>query len=304
MKKPVFKQIVWGIDTSEPLDFQQNAQFVLGALSRAMPVDIFPAHVIGRLAEFKGTDFYEEAYRALAEKRMKQLSQNSDLPRLHEGELLVCTGHSVRQSVEKLTEYAGQKNADAILISTHSRGVVEKFFLGSFAETLLLQSEIPLITINPKTKVREKISKILFPTTFEERFRPGFEKALELCSLLDAKLTAFWREPFLPMLEISYELLQLLESESKARRKEADHYREMAERYRVHLEVWMDSKPGNVAESITSFASDGNFDLVAMNAKTSSFGPRIGSVCRKVVRNAQCPVWTFRTDDYIQGEIE
>jgi nucleotide-binding universal stress UspA family protein len=67
----------------------------------------------------------------------------------------------------------------------------------------------------------------------------------------------------------------------------------------------MDPQPGNVAEAIEDYASKYNFDLIAMVSQTLDTDvPRVGSVCRKVVRGAQCPVWTIKTDDYDEEDMD
>lgn len=293
MKNPNFKNIVWAIDTAEPLEFLRNAEFILGSLVRGTSAKVFPVHIFSKLSKVD-SDLYEEAYKALAEKRMAQIAQNSDMPNLNAGKILTVHGTSVRTAANALLDFARENQADALVLSTHSRGIVEKFFLGSFAETLLLRSQIPLITVNPKSKVREKISKILMPSTFEPALRPSFERVLDLCSSLDASLTVFYKEPFVPMLEISYELLQLLEAEALKRKNEGEHYRELAQKRNVRLEICIDPKPGRVSDAIVDYSAGQSIDLIAMASHATDVGPHIGSVCRKVVRSAECPVWTFR----------
>lgn len=299
MKTPIFKKIAWAVDTMEPVEFQKNAQVVIQSLTRGTSAEVYPIHIFNCLlpgSELKST--YEEAYFALSEKRMKELRETSNIPQMKEGKILLSRGATVRMTVQKLLEEAEERNADSIVVATHSHGAVERFLVGSFAETLLLKSEIPVITVNPNTKVREKISKVLFPTTFDERFQPAFEKTVELCSTLGASLTVFYKEQFIPMLHSSYELLQLLEEESLQRKRTAERYREWAKSKNVAIDIKMDSIPGNVAEEIVFFANEHRIDLIAMASQTSQFGaPRVGSICRRVVRKAECPVWTFKTDD-------
>lgn len=304
MNNPFFKKIVWAIDTMEPLEFQENAEFILKGLTRNAPAEVYPVYVCNQLSGPDAVALFEEAFAALSEKRMNELLEDSEINHLHKGTNLINDSYNVHSTVEVLLEYARENDADAIVTSTHSRGTVEKFFLGSFAETLLLQSEIPVITVNPSSVGCERISKVLLPSTFDQKFRSAFKRTVEFCAGVGASMAVFYKEPYIPMLKISYELLRLLESEAKMHKKEANWYVEWADKHRVALEIYIDSKPGKIAEAITSFAEEHAVDLIAMASQTPQFGPRIGSLCRKVVRRAECPVWTFRTDDYIKGEIE
>lgn len=307
MKAPfLFENIVWAVDTMESPEFQQNAQFVIGSLVRKTEAKVWPIHFLTYpFARPLNLRLYEEAYLALAEKRLAELAGNSDIPQMRNGKVVVNIKGAVRGAVAMLIEYAEEKHADAIVVSTHSRGAVAKFFMGSFAETLLLESPIPVITVNPHSKVREKISKVLFPTTLAEKFRPAFENVVKMCASLGASLTLLYKEPFIPMLEPSYELFRYLEQEAANRQKHAERFREWAKPYHVPIEVHMDTVPGNVASEISSYASEHNFDLIVMVSESNDFeGPRVGSICRKVVRASDCPVWTIKTDDNVKGEID
>lgn len=303
MKSPRLKRIIWAVDAMEPREFQKSAELVIKGLTQGSKGEIYPVHVLCFPFEKSGEEAvpsnYEQAYLALAEKRLSELAHSFESPHLQKPRIFVDYKGSIRTSVEMLLDFALSKKADAIVVSTHSHGAVSKFFLGSFAETLLLQSDIPVITVNPQTHVRKSISRVLFPTSFQKRFRGGFEAAIELCASLGADLTLFYKETFVPAVKFSPELLKFLDEESVSRLHEINRCHEWARQHKVKLNIHEDTLPGNVAEAIQNFASQTKFDLIAMVSQTDDFkGPRVGSVCRKVVRNAHVPVWTFKTSDY------
>lgn len=299
MKTAVFQNLVWAVDTMEPEEFQKNAQFILGAITRETFCTVWPVHFLTfPYADPKGTTTYEEAYTALAEKRLSALRQKSEVPEMKSGEVFINRKGTIRSAVEMLVEFARGKRAQAIVVSTHSRSAVQTLFLGSFAESLLLNSTIPVITVNPQAKIRERIGKVLFPTSFGDEYRPSFEKTVELCSTLGADLCAYYKEPFIPMMEPSFEFFRYLEEESSNRKMRSAWFRECAVKNRVNLEIRMDEKPGNVADEISAFASEHNFDLIAMVSQANAGDwPRLGSTCRKVVRQSPCAVWTMKTLD-------
>ncbi len=307
MESPLIRKIVWAVDVTEPEEFQNNSKFLLGALARETSAEILPLHVLRFPMASAGerTD-YEDAYMALAEKRLRELPEKSDIPQMKIGEILVERTGRLRKAVEKIIAYAREKEADAIVVSTHSRGAVSRFFMGSFAESLLLQSEIPVITVNPLAKVRESISRVLFPTTFREEFRAGFQSTVKLCALFDASLTLLYKEPYIPMVGDGFpEYYRVLEEEARKRANEASQWREWANERGVPVELRMDSQPGNVAETIEDYASQHNFDLIVMVSQTLEADvPRVGSICRRVVRGSQCPVWTMKTDDYDEEDFD
>jgi nucleotide-binding universal stress UspA family protein len=221
---------------------------------------------------------------------------------MREGKVLINVNGTVRDAVEILINFAQSKNADVIVASTHSRGTVERLFMGSFAESLMLQSSIPVGTVNPHAKVRERIRKVLFPSPLTKNFRQAFEIAVRLCKNLDAGLTLYYKEPFIPMLEASYEFVKYMEQDAIERKNEADRWREWAAQSQVPVELCFDARPGNVADEISGFIGTNNFDLVIMVSQTTDVGgPRVGSICRKVVRGAACPVLMLKTSDYVEG---
>lgn len=298
MKSTAMKRIVWSIDAFENPDHHRNALFLLGSLSRATQAEILPVHVLGHpFADPKGASDFEEAYKALAEKRMSELSKTSDIATMEAGRVLINRESSIRSSVERLLEHARTVSADAIVVATHSRTGLQRMLMGSFAETLLLKSEIPVITVNPQSRIREKVQNILFPTTFDPRFRPGFEKAAALTRALDAKLTLIYKEPYVPLAYTSPLVQQHLERETAERKSRAKEWAIWAAQFGAPVITHYDERPGNVACAIEEFAEVNDIDMVAMVSEAEPLtGTLTGSTCRQVVRSALCPVWVIHSD--------
>lgn len=297
MTKSINK-IMWAVDAVEPATYNQNAIFAIGALSRAFDCSVLPVYVFTPVGSRLKTRPFPEAFLALVEKRMRELSQRSELPRMAEGEIIKSGEGSTRAAVEALIGHASEKGADLIVVSTHSKGPVSRFFLGSFAETMLLQSEIPVLSVNPQTKVREKISNILFPTTFEDKFLPAFEETVELARKLDAAITLFYKEPHFAMEELSPELFVEIDRDVSEFRQKAVEWQKRAATRQVPVHYSIDPFPGLVAEEIVRYAAENNMDLVALVSQTEDVSsPRVGGLCRKVVRLAACPVWVMKTGE-------
>lgn len=61
-----------------------------------------------------------------------------------------CTGDVVvGDPVEKIVEFAREKDADILIISTHGAKGLEKILLGSVAERVLKRAHCPVLFINP-----------------------------------------------------------------------------------------------------------------------------------------------------------
>lgn len=300
MKFKNINKIVWAIDIVEPSENYQNALFTIGSLSRATSAQIFPVYVLSH----PNSTLPLLARLEYAEKRMQTIVRTSDMPKMSEGKVIPNPTDSTRAAVDLLIRYAIEKQADAIVVATHARTALSTYFVGSFAETVLLQSTIPVITVNPRTKVRERISKILFPTSLDERFRIGFEQTIALAKKLDAEVTIFYKTPFYPLTELSPETYELFEDEFKRLKANAKEWVSWAERQHVPVKVHLDRQTGVVADELVDFAAKGNFDLIAFVSQTEMFeAPRVGSLCRKTVKTSPCPVWIFRTDNLEPSEI-
>jgi nucleotide-binding universal stress UspA family protein len=298
MKSIFFSRVVWAIDVLESPEIQKHALFVLGALSRPTDAQIEPVYVLSAPYADPGsetkTDF-EDAYQALAEKRMAELSSQSTLDNLAPGKVLFNRDGSVRSSVRVLVDHAIATDADALVVATHGRTGLPRFFMGSFAETLIVTSTVPVIVINPATKVRERISKILIPTTFRPRYRQAFERVVALAKTLDAQVTLLYKEPTIPGYAASPEFYRVLDKEAVERATIANEWKEWAIHYGVRADVKLDNEPGNIAGAVENYASDHNFDLIAMATQADPFSAvLLGSLSRRVVRQAPCPVWVMR----------
>jgi nucleotide-binding universal stress UspA family protein len=63
---------------------------------------------------------------------------------------LECTGDViVGDPVEKIVEFAREKDADMLIISTHGAKGLEKILLGSVAERVLKRVHCPVLFMNP-----------------------------------------------------------------------------------------------------------------------------------------------------------
>ncbi|MGE0526596.1 MAG: universal stress protein [Bdellovibrionales bacterium] len=296
-----FKKVVWAVDALESPEHHTYAMHLLGALVRPTNAKVYPVYILSspyaQIESMPPTDF-EQAFQALAEKRLLELVNQSDLTGIAQGKVLVNRSGSIRKDVQCLVEHAKKAGADAIVVATHARKGLSRFFLGSFAETLAMYSPIPIITINPESKVRERISNILFPTTFHSRLRPGFERAVQLAKALDARLTLYYKEPVVPTSNMTAEIYNYIAQENAARAKRAEEWQAWAVHMGVLTDVEFDKRPGYLISAIADLAKEKNFDLIAIASEADpALTVLMGSVARQVIRGAECPVWVINLGD-------
>jgi nucleotide-binding universal stress UspA family protein len=298
MQSRPLKKILWAIDAFDRPETQEGVIQTLKAMSQRTQCEILPLFALSP-AQARVSPAYVplwgDAFKALAEKRMAELLQKSDLPRLSAPEILIeKSDPSLRTSVERVLKKAGERGCDAIAVATHARKGLNRFLLGSFAETLILQSHIPVLAVNPGAHAPQVISKILYPTEFNQAARDEFEHVVRLGLELGAKVTLYYKEPPLGgdpsmVAPVSFDYL---EQQAEVRKEVAQTWVSWAAGLGAKVTAEFDNQPGNVVDALTDYAATEKFDLIAMVSQASRVtAVMLGSVSRQVLRQAPCPVW-------------
>ncbi len=87
-----------------------------------------------------------------------------NLGRSVDARVLVEKSSSRRKSVDALIRYTQTSEADVITVSSHGRSGPGRLVLGSFAESLLAGSSVPLLFLSESAGFPKAAQKILFPT--------------------------------------------------------------------------------------------------------------------------------------------
>jgi nucleotide-binding universal stress UspA family protein len=203
-------------------------------------------------------------------------------------------------------EHAKKANAEMIVASTQSKKGVTRFLFGSFAETLVLQSEIPVLLVSPKTAPARKFRHIFFPTDLTDKSRQVFEGAIALAIAHKAKLTLFHKVEYLNEYSVAAFVppinQEYLRSDLQRRKAELTGLAEQARARGVKVDIVLDSKVRSIVDSIVSAAKRGKADLIAMASQTGPVATALlGSVTRQLLRSATCPVWVVHPSG--PGEI-
>lgn len=198
-------------------------------------------------------------------------------------------------AVDRLIEHAEELKSDLIVLNTHSRKGLARLVLGSFAESVIHRSEIPLLVLNPGAKPRPSIKNILYAADFEDENDPGFTKSLELAKLTRAKLYVLHCAG--PMYEWPDNPREL----AVARHKEFVNKRAMesariARLAGVDAEVLIDARFEEVSKTVLRYSSSKKADLIVLKAKVGRIQALLGgSTTRKVLRAAKQPVLVLKS---------
>jgi nucleotide-binding universal stress UspA family protein len=207
---------------------------------------------------------------------------------------------------DTLAAYAGATDADLIVMTTHGRGGLARFWLGSVADTLVHVSPVPVLSLRPG----EPVSPIERPPVFRHILIPLdgsalaeqiLEPALALGDLMEAAYTLLHVTE--PLTLHSYApLAQAAQFDVKmTQAAQADGQRyldDLAQRLRasgrqVRTQVLLAAQP---AVAILDSARAQGADLITLATHGRSGLTRllIGSVADKVRRGGHTPVLLYR----------
>lgn len=259
------RKIFWAVDPlADNVMLQRSAAWALHALTRERPEsEIHPIYMVGDWPETivpqRLKRSYVEKMRAFAEDSMKRITRGIPIENLKS--IQIISGHfdSVEQGVRNLISTAVHQDAKLVVASTRaSRGGGGPFTLpGSFVESLIDISDIPLFTVNPGWRYATGIPSILFPSDFSYESREWYLKTLEFAKVMNAKVTLFHKisfplsQPFDSAVQIFPEIRETLHKKIKDSQAEAKRWAQIAKQRHVRASVVIDSKMvGSLSEAV------------------------------------------------------
>jgi nucleotide-binding universal stress UspA family protein len=201
---------------------------------------------------------------------------------------------------EAVQEYALGNGSDLVVMTTHGRGPMSRFWLGNVADQLVHRLPMPLLLIHsaeegakePGPKLRNFLVALDGTPMAEEILGP----AGELAKRMGATLTLLRVVPIVPQ---SAKAMAASESLADRLRTEAHVYLQriagsLRERgIPAQTSIMAHAHP---AAAILHEAETGDYDVIALETHARRGLPRLflGSVADKVVRGASIPVLVHR----------
>jgi nucleotide-binding universal stress UspA family protein len=211
-----------------------------------------------------------------------------------------------------IRERAVAEKAGLIVMTTHARGAMGRFWLGSVADELLRDAPVPLLMIHPDkqadSKAEKSVKHILIPLDGTPLAEQIFDTALALGKLFDAEYTLLRViRPVQPMTmpvgvgsfgEMAHHMMERIDLLHEQLKKEAHEYLEKvaaglrSQGLKVQIRVAVDEQPGVAILQ----AVQAPIDLIALETHGRRGLKRLflGSVADKVIRGAQIPVLVHR----------
>ncbi len=201
--------------------------------------------------------------------------------------------------VDAFVKLAKERGADFIALTTQARTGLARFWLGSFAEKMVLHSEVPLLLVNPFLKTPKAYKSIFFPTDLSIGSEKVFQKVLDFASSLHLEVILYNRLPSYQETtglnlkpSKSYKAMQL--EVSKKRKEELEYFARGASEKGVKVKTIVSQSGESLTDDIVSRTSKLPSAVIAMSARSGAIaGALVGSVARQVIRGAKNPVWVL-----------
>jgi nucleotide-binding universal stress UspA family protein len=208
---------------------------------------------------------------------------------------------------QTLQEHAQAAGVDLIVMSTHGRGALRRFWLGSVADELLRRSTVPLLLIRPREEAvnfdkEPALNHILIPLDGSELAERVLEPATALGGLMQAHYTLFRVVPTVQYVGYGFDyypvrvgdenLDQLHEATAQAY---LDRVAGRLRKQSLPVESRVLAEP-QAATAILDEARILKVDLIALatHGRRGMARLLLGSVADKVIRGATAPVLVVR----------
>lgn len=234
---------------------------------------------------------------ATGESLLGDLLAECPLSFLQKPKVIPHTATSQAGAAEILADYADASYADLILVGSHGRQGLQRWVWGSFAESLLRSSQVPVCVLGAHATKTNSTQRILFPTDFGEHSQANFQHALELGQRWQAEillLHAATRFSSYNQLEKMQSLGQRIAAQLEKLSEKAQKWVTHAQQRGVHVEHILDMSFRPVDDLIIQTAAENACDLIFMEAQSSALtAALLGSYTHNVVRRSDCPVYVL-----------
>ena len=220
--------------------------------------------------------------------------------------IIFNTKVSTTRDVKAINHFAIKNSVDLILCANHTRSDLSRMFLGSFTESLLMVSKVPLLIVPNRKEKITSLGNVAFPVDLINNQSASFKKLGDFVSTFGSKLTLLHKipTPIDPLLQNSSYLMgggwisvgEFFKLDIGQRKQRLNKLKEKMASYGVKAKVELLSDPGSIAESVQNYKEAKRINLIALNTsaktKTTYF---LGSVARAITKEVDCPIWIFHT---------
>ncbi len=309
------RKVIWAVDPFEEKGRpQETAADAVRCLMRRRGTVVQPVHVLSPVEMNLASEFtmpWEGHYQPAASRAVEQMLLDLQLPGVEKPIVLTQPVSSTARAADLISEYAREQGAELLLVSTHGRRGWSRLLLGSFTETLLLRSKVPVMVVGPHMRHIDRFRTGLIPTKFGDISKQVFMQTVEMAREWGSNLILYHSitRPIEPVYQSGSYMLgspwvpvqEFYLQEKQRYERQASAWARWAAQQGVPVEVVLDADVRSVAENIARLARLRQVDWIAMESQRGTLAAAlVGSVTRQVVRGSQCPVWVFRKSNVSQ----
>lgn len=314
-------RIIWAIDAFEDnKELNQKMAEYVTHLHNTTQAEIEPLYLLREneivLPTYEVPAWVTDHSRT-AESLFREVLSDFNLPFLLDPKVIPHASQSHGGAAETLANYAQKTKTDMIIVGSHGRQGFQRFLIGSFAESLLLQSETPVCVIGNHATKTKTSGNILFPTEFGEHSKDNFRHILQLAKSLKSGIVILHAitRPIESVFEIDSRpqvynymgrmltLDQIIEHQIETQTHHAQHWVTWAQNEGVEATFFIDNTFRAIDDLILDTIEKHQIDLVTMEAQSGPLSAALlGSYTRNVVRKAPCPVYVLTRHFYDKQE--
>ncbi|RME14814.1 MAG: hypothetical protein D6797_07980 [Bdellovibrio sp.] len=298
------KNIIWALDPfSENNGSFERVKETVAVLQKKSRCEVQPVYVLGSdNLEWIGHVMPPqlEKFKEISLTQLKLLVEKTGIP-TKEPVVITNSKSSRRADVAQLMEFVEGQNGDLLVMNTHAREGVSRLFIGSFAESVLTKSTVPLLLVNPHVQPVKDLEVALFSTDFSKFSQKalgyfvsqmqGFLKKLILFNEIPHPIDAFVQAGVATAGGGWVSVEQFIQEESEERKKMAEKM-VAAIPNEVETEIEIDDSPGPIVESVLRVARQKSVHWLALSAESGDFSSfTLGSIARSIIRHSEWPVW-------------
>ncbi|MBS1960607.1 MAG: universal stress protein [Bdellovibrionales bacterium] len=298
-------RIVWAVDPlGEETAFQSAAAALLHSVAAKLDAEVYPIYLYGgyplEFAVYSPPEVSDKTRKDAGE-RLQEIVKDRPIGKLRDLETLVKPYVTLREGVDRFVERAVEVGADFVVATTHARKGVTRWLIGSFAEALTEKSTVPVLVVNPEAKSEWEIGSVVFATDFSEESKRAFCALLQLAKAFGAEVTLYHKLTHLisPRLEPAFSESSLdrknVEERSAKTKALAEEWVRVGKDGGVRVTPMIDARiAGSPADATVEAARERRAWIAIAARRGKVAATLLGSTARRILRNADVPVWVYR----------
>lgn len=290
-------KILWAVDPFEPdLSLDEETLRDFERWTKESNITVEPVYVFTPIGKIEGLAAEKIA------SEIAELFAKLEIT-IKKPKVLIRYIDSTKRQAMHLLDYASKSGADLIVVSSHGRKGFARMLFGSFAETLLNTSDLPLLFMNKNPRpLGAKFENVLWATDFSKSCRLAYRAFLSQAHGICKDLILF-HDVSLP-LELSLYFSQwdvgvppmddLIEGQTIWAKQQSSRWLEQARKMDFKVQISVAASRGAISNEIIAAARDTSCGMIAMASQMGPVGSMLlGSYARQVFRASEFPIWIY-----------